>query len=319
MEVTRADLSKETLDKPTGNTSRPDSRGRGESGVIHDIGYRHFTGERLGRGYITRSLYVSSLRGVFGLGRSGKSKLLPLLLSAAMLLPALVIVAIISITNLTEQPLAYSQYAVALQGIVAIFVAAQSPQLVSHDLRFRTITLYFARPLERVDYVFAKYAALASALLLLIGVPLLVLYLGGMLAGLPFGRQTAEFGGGLIGAVILSLLLAGLGLVFAALTPRRGFAVAIVIVVLLVSYGAVNIVSAVAYEEGNLELAGWIYLFSPVTLYDGAQTFLLNTPSGLIQQPPGTLGGIVFCLFAVFCVIGAFGILLTRYRRMAAA
>ena len=71
-------------------------------GVIHDIGYRHFAGERLGRGYITRSLFTSSLRGVFGLGRSGKSKLLPMLLFVAMLLPAVVIVAVISITNLTE-------------------------------------------------------------------------------------------------------------------------------------------------------------------------------------------------------------------------
>lgn len=293
---------------------------RAESaGVIHDIGYRHFTGARLGRGYITRSLFVSSLRGVFGLGRSGKSKLLPMLLFAAMLLPALVIVAVINITKLSEQPLAYAQYAVALQGIIAIFVAAQAPQLVSHDLRFRTITLYFARPLERIDYVLAKYAAMSAALMLLIGLPLIVLYLGGLLAGLPVGRQTAEFGGGLLGTVLLALLLAGLGLVFAALTPRRGFAAAIVIVVLLLSYGAVNTVSAVAFEQGNLDLAGWVYLFSPITLYQGVQTFVLNTPSSLIAPPPGTLGGIVFCLFAAACIAGAFGLLLARYRRMAAA
>lgn len=300
--------------------SSPDLTRRGDSaGVIHDIGYRHFTGDRLGRGYIARSLFTSSLRGVFGLGRSGKSKLLPMLLFAAMLLPALVIVAIINYANLREQPVAYAQYAVVFQGFVAIFVAAQSPQLVSHDLRFRTITLYFARPLERIDYVLAKYGAMTAALMLLIGVPLVVLYLGGLLAGLPAGRQTAEFGGGLLGTILLALLLAGLGLVFAALTPRRGFAVAIVMVVLLVSYAAVNFVSVVAFEEGNLDLAGWVYLFSPVTLFQGVQTFVLNTPSSLVAPPPGTVGGIVFCLFAVAYIAGAFGILLLRYRRMAAA
>lgn len=288
-------------------------------GVIHDIGYRHYTGARLGRSYITRSLFVASLRGAFGLGRSGRSKVLPMLLAAAMLLPALVIVAVINITNLTEQPLAYSRYAVALQFIIAIFVASQSPQLVSHDLRFRTISLYFARPLERLDYVVAKFAALTAALLLLIDLPLLVLYLGGLLAGLEFGQQTAEFAGGLLGSVVLALLLAGLGLVFAAITPRRGFAVAFVIVVLLVSYGAVSAMSAVAYEEGNRELAGWVYLFSPITLFDGVQSFVLNTESSLLVEPPSTLSGIVFCVVAVGCIVGALGILLARYRRMAAA
>lgn len=305
-------------------TTAPDPVGdrlpRVESaGVIHDIGYRHLVDQRLGRGYILRTLFGSSLRGVFGLGRSGKSKVLPMLLSVVMVLPALVIVAVVNITNLREQPLAYSQYAVALQGVIAIFVAAQSPQLVSQDLRFRTITLYFARPLERVDYVLAKYAAMTAALMLLIGVPLVVLYAGGLLAGLPFGRQTAEFFAGLMGALVLALLLAGLGLVFAALTPRRGFAVAIVIVVLLVSYGAVNLVAAVAWEQGSTDLAGWVYLFSPVTLFDGVQTFLLNTPTSLIEPPPGTLGGIVFCLFAIACIAGAVGILVGRYRRLAAA
>jgi ABC-2 type transport system permease protein len=45
-----------------------------ELGVIHDIGFRHYTGPRLGRGYLLRSLYVESLRGAYGLGRSAKSR-----------------------------------------------------------------------------------------------------------------------------------------------------------------------------------------------------------------------------------------------------
>ena len=37
--------------------------------IIHDIGYRHYEGRRLGRGYVLRSLYVHNLRAAFGLGR----------------------------------------------------------------------------------------------------------------------------------------------------------------------------------------------------------------------------------------------------------
>ena len=33
-----------------------------ETGAIHDIGYRHYTGPRLGVPYIARSLAVHSLR-----------------------------------------------------------------------------------------------------------------------------------------------------------------------------------------------------------------------------------------------------------------
>ncbi len=294
-------------------------RSPGSEGVIHDIGYRHYTGERLDRGYILRSLFGSSLRGAFGLGRSGRSKVLPMLLAGAMVLTAVVIVAVINIGGLKEQPLAYSRFAIALQLVIAIFLAAQAPQLVSRDLRFRTITLYFARPLERIDYVAAKYAAMAAALLIITGLPLVVLYLGGLLAGLPFGRQTAEFGGGFLGVIVLSLLLAGIGLVFAALTPRRGFAVAIIMVVLLVSYGAVNIVAAVAWDQGNLDLAGWVGLFSPFTLFDGAQVWLFEAESSAIMPPPGTIGGIVYSLVALGCIVGSFGVLLIRYRRLAAA
>ena len=42
---------------------------KGTADVIHDIGFRHYDGPRLGRGWIVRSLLLETLRGVFGLGR----------------------------------------------------------------------------------------------------------------------------------------------------------------------------------------------------------------------------------------------------------
>ena len=58
------------------------------TGAIHDIGSRHYDGPRLGAGYIRRSLYVDTLRGAFGLGRSARSKVMPFLLLAVVVLPA---------------------------------------------------------------------------------------------------------------------------------------------------------------------------------------------------------------------------------------
>ena len=58
------------------------------AGVIHDLGYRHYDGPRLGRAGIIRALYWHSLRSAFGIGRGAKAKVLPILMFALMCLPA---------------------------------------------------------------------------------------------------------------------------------------------------------------------------------------------------------------------------------------
>ena len=88
---------------------------------------------------------------------------------------------------------------------------------------------------------------------------------------------------------------------------------------MLVSYGGVSIVAAVSLEEGYPDVAGWIGLLSPMTLFDGVQVWLLEAESSWIAPPPGTIGGIVYCLVAVGFVAATFGLLLVRYRRLAAA
>ena len=51
----------------------------GTAGVIHDLGYRHYDGPRLGRGAIIRALYWHSLRSAYGIGRGAKAKIVPIL------------------------------------------------------------------------------------------------------------------------------------------------------------------------------------------------------------------------------------------------
>lgn len=220
---------------------------------IHNIGYRNYDGPRLGRAYARRSLFSQSLRGAYGLGRSAKSKVLPMLLFAVMCVPAAIMVAVAVATKANDLPVQYTRYAIFLQAVIGLFIAAQAPQTVSRDLRFKTVPLYFSRPIERLDYVLAKFAAMASALFIITGAPLVILYIGSLLAKLDFADQTKGFAQGLVSVALLSLLFAGLGLVIAALTPRRGFGVAAVIAVLTVSYGAVSAVQAIAFNQGSPE------------------------------------------------------------------
>ncbi len=83
---------------------------------------------------------------------------------------------------------------------------------MSRDLRFKSVPLYFSRPIEHADYVVAKFAATASALFILTGAPLLILYVGSLLAKFDFADQTKWFGQGLVSVALLSVLFAGLGL-----------------------------------------------------------------------------------------------------------
>ncbi|MFC0601770.1 ABC transporter permease [Streptomyces palmae] len=284
--------------------------------VIHNIGYRHYDGPRLGRAYARRSLFTQSLRGAYGLGRSAKSKVLPMILLAVMCLPAGIIVAVAVVSKADDLPVDYTRYAIYLQAVIGLYTAAQAPQSVSLDLRFKTTPLYFSRPIETTDYVAAKFAAMASALFLLTAAPVVILYAGALLAKLDFVDQTAGLAQGLISVALLSLLFAGIGLVLAALTPRRGFGVAAVIAVLTISYGAVSAVQGIAYDQDNTEIIGWLGLFSPITLLDGVQTAFLGATSSFpgAHGPDGGAGA-VYLLVALGLIAGCYGLLVRRYRK----
>lgn len=290
--------------------------------TIHDIGYRGYDGPRLGRWYAVRSLYTNSLRGVYGLGRPGKSKVLPFALFALMCVPALISVAVRlvmakvapSVPPINLFP--YHAYIFDIQTISAIFLAAQSPQMVSRDLRFHVMPLYLSRPISRGDYIFAKLAAMASAMFILFGTPLLILFIGALLAKLNAWHQFQQFGAALGGAVVYSLLLAAFGVCVAALTPRRGFGVAAIIALYLVSFGAVSIMQSVLVANTYDTPAGYVGLLSPYTLAEGFQAWALRQEHvGLGYVDPGPGGG-VFAVGVVVALAIAVGVLAVRYRKV---
>ncbi|GLF95766.1 ABC transporter permease [Streptomyces yaizuensis] len=286
-----------------------------ETTRIHNIGYRNYEGRRLGRAYARRSLFVQSLRGSYGLGRSAKSKIMPMILAAIMVLPAAIIVAVAVATKAKALPIEYSDYALALQPVIWLYLASQAPQSVSRDLRFRTIPLYFSRPIERLDYVTAKYGAMVSALLIFTTAPLLVLYFGALLAKMDFADQTEGFGQGLVGVVLLSLLFGGIGLVLAALTPRRGFGVAAIIATLVTTSMAVTVVQLIADSSGSSDVIPWFGLFSPTSLIGGVSQAFLGAQSDFRDGAPGTGLGLLYVLVILALSAGSYAALMRRYAK----
>ncbi|MFI6153814.1 ABC transporter permease [Kitasatospora sp. NPDC051170] len=292
----------------------PDTR-TADTGVIHDIGYRGYQGPRLGRAYAARSLFTQSLRAAYGLGRSGKSKVLPMLVLGVLTVPAAIVVAIAVAAKQDSLPVEPANYLSSTGILIWIFLAAQAPVLLSRDLRYNTVPLYFSRPITRTDYVRAKFAAMFCAQFLLMLAPLVVLYAGALLGGMDFGDNTESFLYGLVAAVLHSLVPTSVALVIAASTPRRGFGVAAIMGYLAVSATLAAVTIGMTRGTDSADAAQWTALVSPDTLVESLVNELFDLGSGLDRRhAPGGFGLMVFALVAAAMVAGSYRLLLRRYK-----
>lgn len=285
------------------------------AGVIHNIGYRRYEGQRLSGFDITQALYSQTLRGSYGIGRGLVAKLFPWFLVGAILLPAFIITAVMNFSGTPVMQI--SDYIMFVQAVPALFLAVQAPHAVSRDLRFKVMPLYLSRPMTYRQYVHAKIAGVWSGLFLLLATPLVILYIGTLLIKQPFGATTANFAASLFGAALLSAMLTLIGLVIASFTPRRGLGVAAIITVLMGSFGVASFAQTFLTQFGSTSSAHLAGMLSPVTLYQGVQAALFDTPQSLVNVRPGLFdGGILTVVTLGLLALGYF-ILNARYERVA--
>lgn len=286
------------------------------TGVIHDIGYRHYDGVRLGRGHATAALTVHSLRGIFGLGRTARSKIIPFMLVGVMFLPAIVSIAAMALIK--QEGMQYTEYAVFMQAVLAIFLASQSPYAVAPDLRFKVLPLYLSRPVTLWDYVGAKLAAMAIAMFLLLALPLTVLFIGEMIIDLPGDPHTFEYLTGMAGAVGYALLLACLGIAVASFTPRRGLGVAAIIALYLLASAVSTVLYGVLESMGDDATAAWAWLINPFFLVDAVVHVGIfgATPSSNVIYPSG-VGSLAAGVIMIALIALSVTALIARYRKAA--
>ena len=223
----------------------------GRPGVIHDLGYRHFDGVREGTPAIARNLFVTGLRHAYGLGRSGKSKVMPFLLLAMSLLPATIVVGVVVLTGLGELPVSYADYTNQTQLLMSLFAASQAPVLFSRDLRHRSIVLYLARPLAAPVFALVRWLSLTLAIFLFTAIPTVVLFAGAMLAGLDKSDQTTSVLKAIALQVLLAMMVAGVSGLISSVSLRRGFAVVGSVMALIVLTGIVTVMQNIAYYEAR--------------------------------------------------------------------
>jgi ABC-2 type transport system permease protein len=280
------------------------------AGVIHDIGYRGYDGLRLGRAYAMESLFTQSLRGAWGIGRGAKAKLVPFGMLALVLLPALVWSAVGN--QLNRRLVEYVDFPITLQMPIIIFLAAQSVELLSRDLRFTVLPLYFSRPLRRDDYVWAKLAAMTAALAMLMIAPIVLAYLVAAFDGnndtTVWDETTAAFGG-VLASLLYAVVLAALALVIAAFAAKRVYTIGAIVALFVISSVVSGIVEGLSENETS-ELAG---LLTPFRLLAGTFAWLRGQQTELSTTGgSGWLYGLTTAALLTFCV----GLLLARYRRV---
>ncbi len=307
----------------------------GVGGVIHNIGYRRYDGERLGRGRIVLALTWHSYRTAFGLGRGGRAKVFPALLLGLLCLPAAVNAVALATSHGTTTLVSYDGYIPALRTVaMLIFVALEAPNLVSSDLRNHTLPLYFARPIHRLDYPVAKLTAFFLACLTMIEIPELLLYIGNVSQVHGAGQaweQTLRLLPGLLYGAAWAVLLASLGLLLASATGRRVFAICAIGVPLFFSYILSHALSHAGQQafgpagggqpSALTSLAG---LISPFTLLGGVLRWLqaprgVRVPAQMVQATTiGHYGPVYGAVFAAL-TIAAVGGLIFRYRMIGVA
>ena len=199
-------------------------------GSIYDLGYRGYTGPRLGRRHAVASLIRQSFRQAWGVGRGGRAKVVPIVLGGIATVPAVVALGFLALARQLGgvnvegvSPIRYETYYPLIAQVVFLFAAAQAPELLGRDLRHRVLALYFSRAIERDDYALGKLVALAGAMLVLILFPQTLVLLGrtllsadlvqGLLDQLPSVPA-------IVGQAVLTAgFLGALGLAIACWTP----------------------------------------------------------------------------------------------------
>jgi ABC-2 type transport system permease protein len=288
------------------------------AGAIYDIGYRSYEGARLGRGYAFRTLYVHSLRSAFGLGRGGRALVIPWALFAFICFPATVTVMVAGLSGgMMSKLIDYHEIFGYVSWLLALFCAAQAPELVSRDQQNRVLPLYFSRALRKTDYALAKLLAMWTAVFILVFTPLLIMLVGRL--GLPadfgaaFKTESKNFlpllGTPLVGALVVGTIALGL----ASLVARRGIATAL-------AFGAFFLTAPLAvllHQMLRGDGARYVVLLNPIWTANGAILAMFHERpdrGDVLRQAnlPPQAYAIAVAVFAVLFSL----LLLARYRRI---
>jgi ABC-2 type transport system permease protein len=285
------------------------------AGTIYDLGYQRYRGERLGRANAIRSLFKFSFRTAFGLGRGSRSKAIPVIVVSLVSLVALGMILMASSTGQTSI-INYAAHLSFTAQFLALFAAAQAPELIVTDRQHGVLSLYLSRPMSGTDYAVAKMCALVAAMLVITLGPQLLLFGGKVfLSATPsvaFKDEYRKLAPLVAGMFVTSCFMASIGLGIASLASRRAYATAAIIALFLILPAASSIIRTAATGD----VKRYAILANPMMLINGFTGWLFNieaTRRSAIGRAdlPGT--AYLYAILVV-CAVGM-TIVWSRYRK----
>ena len=296
------------------------------AGTIYDLGYQHYDGPRYGRWHAIRTLTAFSFKAAFGRGRGSKAQIIPGLVMLLLFLPVAVQVAIASATG-NLQIINYAGYMGGVTFFLALFVAAQAPEVIVTDRQYGVLSLYLSRSLSSIDYIGAKLAAFTAAMIVLTTGPQLLLFFGKVLASpTPWQQFTGDYktllpilGGTILAACYMSFI----GLSLAAFSARRSYGAASVMAFFVLMPAVANIARVIITTEDHRR---YTVLSNPFLVMTGFANWLFDVQVNLRQRNQFNAGAIrsvaraalpgQYYLYVIggTCVL-ALGLLLLRYRK----
>ncbi len=287
------------------------------AGTIYDLGYRRYEGVRLGRRHAIWVLYVHSLRSVFGIGRSLSSKVGPIGLAVIALIPAVIQLGIAAIAPEEIEIIRPEDYYNTIEVVLVVFCAVVAPELAGRDQRTQTLSLYFSRALRRHDYALAKFAALMTGMLAITVIPQVMMFVGNGLAADRFGDylrdEWADLPSILGSAIMLSGLIAAIGLVIAAQTPRRAYST----VGILAAFVLTSVVGATVFEVADQDVGRFVLLLSPGHVVQGLTFWFFGaTFDPGTQHAEADLPGVTYAIDAALVALVMLALLLRRYEKI---
>jgi ABC-2 type transport system permease protein len=291
-----------------------------EQGAVYDLGYEPYHGERRGRKGARRTIWADGNRRVLGIRRKARRKIMPWLLVAMALLPAIVFVGIAFVVpagvadefNLAD---ANSNFFQIGGTIVMLFTALAAPELLIPDRKDGVLSMLSSRPLTSNDYLAARFASNITVVGGFLLIPQLFILIGqagtdpdGLIQGLINVAPTVPK----IFAVIAIYVVAyvPLGFMIASLVKRKSIAASVFLAL---------IIGLTAFSEAivrNSVLPGgrWVALLAPINTADSANIWVFgstNNESLLAVADIHPLMGI-----AALVVIGSAAVMISvrRYR-----
>ena len=292
----------------------------GEQGArIFDVGYRSYDGPRSAPVWALATVWKHTLQRVLGLHRSFRHKVLPAIAVLIAFLPAVVFVGITAflpaIRVLNDILPSYGEYTGEITMALALFASLVAPEALCTDRRTGMLDLYLSGPLDVKRYLAAKWAAVASVMLVMTIGPQLFLLVSYTVvsAGPSLGDAPLLLLRIVVSGVGVALFYTAVAMGVSSLTTRRAVAAVATVLVLLVPQIAVG----VAVESSNAPEE--LTLLTPSVATEYAFRVFGETRGALSEDPPiaDVSTGLVVAGLVGWILLGV-GVSLLSYRRQGA-